>query len=74
MFDRVLNMPLPGKERKDMRDVWTVTIDRSVVTKAMHTCCGLFYPSLFLNGKAGNISSVSSKTETSDTETIDLRR
>ena len=28
MFDRILNMPLPGQERKDIRDAWLMAIDR----------------------------------------------
>ena len=32
MFDRVLNIPLPGEERKDIKDAWLMVIDRHALT------------------------------------------
>ena len=38
MFEMVLNMPLPAKEKKDIKDTWIKTTDRLVLPKAICAC------------------------------------
>ena len=42
MFGRVLNISLPAKERKDIRNASIKTIDRLVFPKAVHACSDHF--------------------------------
>ena len=73
MFDRVLNMPLPGKE-KIYKHAWIMTIDRQALPKTIHVCSDhVLYPFLIPNGKASR-KSMPSNIEASNTETLVFRR